>query len=487
MPLIQDSIVPEYKRNLCTWDKYRRMLAGGREIAEKLPKISPSEETDNYINRLLFAINLASPANELQRQLDILTTSGFEIKTDNPKMNEFLEGGVDGNAKTFTQWLIDDVLYYGLAYGSCFPVIDRQRVEVEQLTIAQAEQLPNPYGYVLTPMQVQAWKFASPSEKSIIRAISKVMDVSCYCDFGFPSGESAFYTLWDTDYVALYNDKGEKVEERMSQLSMHNMTYFELSESFFHDIWDALITSMQHFTIASKAGQNQIGLLVVSSNTPIPQVDVGNNAGLRIPEKGTATMISSPVEGIQKNLDISQLLRDQISRQLKNNMVSMSISRVEQSGESKKQDNLVQEAFSHYLANQLVSFAPQVLDRFAEYLAIDSYSIDAFIPEQFVSKSLEEDRLQAQYLSSEFRPQTATQYKAWTKALRDLSGIEGKMSADELTADDIEIEAQAQSKFDLMNSALEMSDPSGDEKSSKDGSPKINQSRETLNQGEEDG
>jgi len=451
---LKKSVVPEFTSRKDEWDRYRRLYDGGQAIISQLPKISTAETEENYKNRQKYAVNLANPSNEVQRQKDVLTLSDFEIKTDNDKLNQFLQSGVDGGTKTFTQWMIDDVLGTALVYGRCFPVVDRAILE-GPITEAQAEMQDNPYSYVLSPLQVPAWTYADNSCTKLIQAISLVKDVSKVDELGFAEELDDVYTLWRANEIQVqYESDSMQDVVKANPLGIIPISIFQLKDSFFHDIWYSVLTSMQHFTIASKAGQNQIGMLIVSSDKAIPQIDVGNFSALRIPEKASSKMEYSSVEGIQKNLDIADMLKSQIGKQLKNNMATMSLETIQQSGVSKKQDQLVQEAFSSYCAHSLVAYAPQVLDLYAAFLGINQYSVDAIIPEEFVSKSLDEDRLRLETLTQSYKPQTAKEYVAWAKETRDLSGIERKMDLETITEDDAEIEAQAQAKFNAISEDL---------------------------------
>jgi len=79
---------------------------------------------------------------------------------------------------------------------------------------------------------------------------------------------------------------------------------------------------------------------------------------------------------------------------------------------------------------------------FAMYVTPDKIKNEVItnIPEQFVSKDREEDRKDAEFIVTKYRPATDRQARAAVKTARELIGIEENMTPEQIRDDDKDIE-----------------------------------------------
>lgn len=447
MPHLKEITVPEYDRNLITWERMKTMHLGGDTLIAQMRPL-PEETATAVTNRQSLAIDFADISGEIQRQIDILTLSGLSIEVeDNEKLSAVFAAddgrGVDGQGSTLIHFMLNDILSPALTYGRCYPIVDRTFL-TPGLTEFQAEQMENPYGYVLNPLEVPAWQWTSTLKTEFKSVITKTHEMTHKDIDGFADGEEDFFTQWTWEMTLKENEKGDQIAAVPNLIKKVPILVFDLRQSFLKNLWNPVMAMLEHFSLASIGGASQIyGMPIVFSDAAATTIDAGFNKALSLPEKARFEIHNTPVEGIKYNAEFAEIIKDHINKLLKNSMRSMTVGGVQQSGISKKMDQIGQEQFSHFLAHEIERFAPRLVNLFALYLTPDKLEnkVITNIPEQFVMRDREEDRKDAEFLSTKFKPTTDAQLRAATQTIRELTGIEENMTAEEIRKDNDEIDS----------------------------------------------
>jgi len=153
------------------------------------------------------------------------------------------------------------------------------------------------------------------------------------------------------------------------------------------------------------------------------------------------------VDGLQFNMSLVDKLQQQIDKILTGRIYSMSVAALEQSGASKRMDNVCQENFSSYLADQVLRFAPSLVNLFGAYLGMEDIEVETYSPDEFIVQDRDADRLDATYFSTNYQAETSRQWIAQQKRIRKLSGLETMMSKEDIDADNEELATKAEKLF----------------------------------------
>jgi len=446
MPHLAKISVPEYENNKPKWNKFSWLNEGGDALIAQMRAL-PEETVLALQNRQALAVDFADISGEVQSQIDILTQSGISVEINNNDVLADLfaakDGmGVDGNGSTLMQFMLMEILRPALIYGRSYPIVDRTALP-PGLSQIQVEKMENPYSYVLNPLEVPAFQYTNSLKTEFRAVISKTLEETHSDPNGFPDGEEDFFTLWTWEQTVKQNRKGDQIQVVPNEIGVVPILRFELGQSFLKNLWNPVMSMMEHFSLASLGGSSQIyGMMAIFSNQAAKTIDAGFNKALHLPVDAKIQVIHTPVEGIKYNADFADRIKKHIDKTLKNNMISMTVTAVQQSGVSKKMDQIGQEQFSHFLASEIERFLPRYVQLFARYLTpdkIESTDVKTHIPEQFVTRDRDGDRKDAEFLSSKFNPSTDAQLQASSQTIRELTGIEDNMTPDEIMKDNEEI------------------------------------------------
>ena len=465
--------VPEFINHEETWQRYSTLQAGGTPLIDELPKID-NEPDEQLKQRKRIAVDFAALKNEIQGQVDILNLSDMKTSVENSqKVDDIFQAkntGVDGQNATAMSFMLNCVLPTALTYGKAYVVVDRVAMQ-PGLSEAEAEKTAAPYAYVLSPLELPAFSFSDPQRQTITQAITRGLLPIEHDEIGFVTSNQPTWTLWQNDRIFIQNEKGDLIGQpdaqggftepfRANTIGRVPIIKFELNDSFLADLWEAVISMLHHFSLASHGGSNQIyGMLTVFSDSTVKIIDASANAGLQLGQDDKIQMVNSPVEGLEFNLKLVEQVKMQLKRLFRKRMASMTAKAVQESGVAKKVDQAPQEAFSKFLANSIKDFLPELASLFAAYVDPtnqNNLEINTELPQEFVSRdrAADFDNMNAVLM---WQPKTEADWIAKEKRLRDLSGNEEKMSKEDVKAANEELIVKAKEFF----ANLEPVDPNG--------------------------
>lgn len=440
---------PEYEALLPVWEEYRRLVCGGNLLYDALPQ-EDNEDNEAWKRRRAHCVDLVAWSKTLQKQIDILALAGIVMRTDDPRLGAVVAGdgapGVDGCGSSMLSFMLDKVLRSALAYQRAFVVVDRAAGVSSEMSQADAEALPMPYAYVLEPDKVPAVTYANSASKEIVHAITVSSVPVRFWSNGMPREYAPVWIEWRPDGIRVEDENGTLVRESVNKLGVVPILEFSLNDSLLRDMYRLTMEIMNHYSLAgSGAAQQVYGLPVVCSDKAMDKVNM--TQGLMLGKGDTFQLHQSPVDGLKFNVEMVNKLQEQVDKVLTGRIYSMSVTALQQSGASKRMDNICQENFSAYLADNLLRFAPQLTNLMGAYIGQPEVEMDLSAPDQFVSQDRDSDRQDATYFSTQYQAETTRQWIAQQQRIRVLSGLESNMTAEEVAEDNEELEAKAERLF----------------------------------------
>lgn len=440
----------EYTENKNRWNQYRVLVGESAVLIDEIMQL-PGEDNVALINRKESAYDPIVLRNKVQEQLDILHLSNVNFHlNDSDSISAIFTAengiGVNGKTQTLRNFLINDVLKTALEYGRAYIVVDRLPI-AENQSNADAAMNPTPYAYVLNPLQVPAWMFTDNISMNINQAITTCRDVTPMDIRTFDDPDCEQWTHWTDEEIITEMDDGKIIRKQPNTLGFVPIAVFELDNSILQDLYKPTMAAVSLTGSMMKgAGSQTYGNLFIFSNGDVNGLNMDESSAVQLPIDSKVQYERTPVDGLKFARELIKEIKGDINEQFKKKMVSMTSTAVQQSGVSKKMDTLTQEQFSAHLAKRLEEFAPQIVKLFGAYMEPNKEDFDFVteIPKEFVSRDREADRLDADFLSVKYVPDTKTQFVTLSKLLRKRAGLEDVMSPDEIAADNKEIDVQAE-------------------------------------------
>ena len=446
---LSDICTPDYKENLEEWEEYQLLLAGGKELLAKMPKVSAEESDANFKLRVDGGADKVNLAQSLQSQEDILSLAGISYEIKNDTIAEMMQMPVTHDGKSLMQFIINDALHQALAYGKAFIVVDRNPI-IDGLTRAEAEILNSPpYAYTVPPVSVPATMYDAGGQLEGLIVKSKMIDPSVEMN-GYRTETMQVWSDWRSGTIVTQNEKGEVLQSVETQIDVLPVIEWKLNQSFFKNLYGPTIQCLQHWSMASTGGQKAIfGLPVVFSNQKLKQMDVGTGKGLQLNKDDKFEVHNTSAEIIKANEELSEkdqaFINFQLHQRIEEGASVYSSSKA--SGVSKARDKDSQEAFSAYLGTEIAQMLPRVVGLFGKYMGIDEVETVVTLPEKWVIQDPAEDREKAKAVSLDYSPQTEGQFVAAEKIKRKYFGLEDVMTADAISQDDEDLEKMAPSRM----------------------------------------
>lgn len=435
---------PYFRANEERWKWARDLVRGGKALAERIPSLSLNETADSKERRQELYVDRVKAHQILQTQRDILAMGApWRVTIDgSEEIAEIAARGVDGRSQSLLDFCLDGVAIM-LAYGECYTVVDRRAAEARDIAEADAEMAyGTPYAYHLTPLEVRAAMFDGDNE--IIQAIiaSAVDSAPTSESMGFPTKTEDVYTLWRPDMLLTQDKTGATLREGANPLGFVPIIHSKIGLSLLENM-ESEIQACNLLWSMGTVGMSKaiIGMMIAYTNEDLKALNIGMEHVLKLAPGDKMDMQFTPTEAIVEAKKTSDEIQDGIRRAMRDRMWSMSKQVVEQSGASKKMDNLYQEAFSRYLAGKAETMAREIVSMMGQYYSVEP-SVEIVTPRGFMNKDDADVNARVAALGM-FQPKDAESWAAKHREMRNL--LFPDLAPEKIVASDASLDAASKS------------------------------------------
>ena len=461
---------------ICDVSDAKLIFEGGRKLAESLVTISDDEVQggrsvatiedmrqesvteavqsvdDSYARRKELYVDRVNIAQMLEDQRAYLSMPKWTVKvTGNDIVQEIINDDVDGDGKSLIDLSLD-MAVKAMAYRHCFCVVDRTADIPDGLTVADAESLDNPYCYLVDPDDIAVtYKTAKKSviDTAIIRSM-EVLDFIEQDGVRFPKDAELVYTLWTKDSIIRENAKGDRISERPNPLSIVPIVEMEMpNASLIYGMKSEVQACNFLFSLSVASMRTAIyGLLILYTNNKIKEMGTGNGMSICLDPGDSSDIVNTPTDATNTARDRSNDVLQGIREKFRNRQKSNSREVMTQSGESKKQDMIPQEAFLRQMSKIIEKAIIEITEMIQRYFGDKPVDVAVSVPDAFIQASLDEQLAKAKHLEDSYTPVDKYSWMAQKREARRLS-VERSMSNDEIALSDEEIGKMAEDRFSV--------------------------------------
>jgi len=448
---------------------------GGKPLADKLVTISDDEtqsggstatinemrqesvtETsqsvdDSYARRKELYVDRVNISQMLEDQRAYLSMPKWNIAVEgNEELQEIVDENTDGDGKSMLDFVLD-MSVKAMAYRHCFAIVDREALMAQEISVAEAEDFEKPYAYIIDPTNI-AVTYKTRRNAEIETAIIRSYEVVEWEDqdgVKFPKDAEEVYTLWTSNIIRKENAKGEPIGEPIvNPIGSVPIIEMEMpNNSLIYGMKSEVQACNFLFSLSVSSMRTAVyGLLVLFTDSAIKDIGTGNGLGIRLSPGDKAEAINTPTDATNEAKIRSNDVLEGIREKFRNRQRTNSREVITQSGESKKQDMVAEEAFLRQMSKIIEKAIIELVDTFQLYYGGGEVETTVSVPDAFMRTNLSDELAKAKHLEESYSPVDKYAWAAQKREARRLS-VERSMSPEEINLSDAEIESIAEERF----------------------------------------